>query len=498
MPEEQDGLEERQTLLQEDQQQRPTGRKGLYRMLTMATLALVSVVFCVGFLTTRQHHTLPQRKAALVKLQEQHMFVNMHRVVPSEEDRVPTQAWSQEEAFVETQLQALGNTLLTAVYENYSVSSSSQSTKKDADCSTCDPTPFYINPSCATVCKDPHGHAAKLYCWHCRHWAINLKSEAGPTPRLAQSILDLPILVHVVTLASNLLHANGQELHDMFDKHNPGFASLGKLEVADIAQRLGDIGVPLSQVNSSGGGGGMGFQIYCNSSLLVSLGGGGGQGFAQDANETSFGGGRGAGLQIYSNKSQIVPLISYGGGAGGGVKLSHNQSGTHLTSSAGSSPDAKNQTIPQAIIDELHSHMRECWQHGNFTVVGGGGLGGGARGTHGLSSSGSVAFRFQAFQNPCAASCLPGNFQSLNQPQQLQEHEKTKPANQTVPHAKSVDPFKNTCDTRKLANVTIACAEACDDKPYDTCMCPCFQEGFLYETECEWAKRIHCQPPPPQ
>ncbi|GBG26011.1 Hypothetical Protein FCC1311_022312 [Hondaea fermentalgiana] len=341
-------------------------------------------------------------------------------------------AWSHEEAYAEVQLQNLGNALLKAVNASYESS-------PEPSCDDCDPTPFYINPKCAQVCRAANSsQATARHCWQCRHWAVNLASELGaPAPRFAKTILHLPVLTRVTSMATDVLAGRANALTQRYDEHNSDFALQGQAVVAAVAERLANMHAALDSVNSTGSGGGMGLQVYCNGSLLLSMGGGGGNGFSSETPSpktadslpaTSFGGGEGAGFQIYDNNSNKSssdvppkPTVSFGGGAGGGLRLERGANSTHVASSAGSSPDATNKIVPQEELDRLRDQMRQCWAQGNLTVVGGGGLGGGAQGDT-FSAHGDIAFRFKAFQKPC-----PG----------------------------------------------------CDGQPYQTCMCPCFRSAYL-------------------
>lgn len=119
----------------------------------------------------------------------------------------------------------------------------------------------------------------------------------------------------------------------------------------------------MMQLNSTttalqaGGGSGWGFQLYCDSALLLTAGAGGGGGFSTNAFNRSFAGGGGGGAQVMVNGSW------WSAGGGGGCS-------THDDEQMACGFQQDNDTQP---VDMLTGLM----QCAEVSVLGGGGGGGG-------------------------------------------------------------------------------------------------------------------------
>lgn len=420
-----------------------------------------------------------------------------HSQPRARDDVVATQAWTVEDAYVESEMQALGLLALSVVGEHApdagaDAAATSASDSKAADCSTCSKAPYYIDPSCASLCLLKPGHGgphARRRCWLCMHWAVSLVSDVEPDAAHGREVLQLPILTHVAELASLALKADAAGIERMYSRLE---ADHGKQIVDDIDARL----VALERLPiyastgpaASGAGGGMGLTVTCNGTKRLEVGGGGGQGVGVQGPTSdktiTVGGGKGAGLQVFD--AEGTQLATFGGGAGGGRTVTHAMdAAVNATSvSYGSAPDSDAQAVPQALLDDFRRDMRACWRSGGLVVSGGGGMGGGVSGPGVTPAHGQLAFRFESVRHPCPVSCLLSQGGSKVLPELLSPP--TQP------------PVDAACDYGVVQNATLHCVQACDGRTFQSCLCPCFAKAFRDEMHCHWAKAMHCTSSSPQ
>ncbi len=117
----------------------------------------------------------------------------------------------------------------------------------------------------------------------------------------------------------------------------------------------------------AGGGGGVGFQLYCDNKFNLTLGFGGGGGLDFNPDKFSYGGGFGGGLQFVENNS--TTMFNVGGGGGCGTKEDINQ----LV--CGSSVDTNVYDNVTFLKTKLKNLYLQC---SSIFIRGGGGGGGGS------------------------------------------------------------------------------------------------------------------------
>lgn len=183
------------------------------------------------------------------------------------------------------------------------------------------------------------------------------------------------------------------------------------LILSEVIKRVNSSWFDRDRIIEFGGGMGGGFQLYCDSQLVLTWGGGCGGGMFFDgvAKYVSLGGGCGSGIQIantmdHTNKSTFY---SFGGGGGCGTCIgdTSNSSSDVLSSSEGlvsqvvcgdaldynATPLGEFRNIVH--IQYTHSHFHQLCKR--VTVSGGGGGGGGyMNGTSGAVSGSGFGYSF--------------------------------------------------------------------------------------------------------
>jgi len=444
--------------------------------LVLVALVVVALPLMVAWNGPRRNATLETRRV------DRMVVVDLKRGV----SKLPTSAWTKEEVFVKTQLGLLGKMALKVAGEG----EKSTFDESSSDCTNCSLVPFYIDPGCAHVCKEP-SYNARRKCWLCSHWATSVHSVVTPDEKHASKILKLPVLQHVFNLMGLIFSGTEEEIDKLFDMQNHKFASEGRSEVEELKDRLpatieeGFAHVHLGAgkqglVENSGSGGGMGMHVYCNNSSIFTVGGGGGQGMSfgpvnQTRLKLTFGGGKGAGFQVFEDGKEV---FTAGGGAGGGMTVEQEGECVTAKESYGGKPDETNMKLPKEMLQSIRDRIRSCWNEGVVTFVGGGGIGGGLTGNVDPAVA-ELALRFESFQQPCHVSCLKNNFPD--------EDEK-----RTQEIGAGTDDSQSTCTFHNIQSRTRSCTEMCRDSSYDDCICPCFKNTFLHEMNCTWASMMEC------
>jgi len=314
----------------------------------------------------------------------------------------------------------------------------------DADAKQMNCPCFNKSLSCKDICN-----VNKKQCLQCHFFGADITTDFANLPsnqrekRNLKKLFDLPFLESIENLALMMLHSDVSGLKNRFNSSSELFTK--QMESRMLRMRTGS--------NATfGGGGGMGFQIYCDGALRLSIGGGAGFGFSPPF---SFGGGTGAGFQLYDTTGK-VQILNMGGGIGGGL--------SNGTITSGKSLDEDNQVLYLGSqLSSMRRELRACWRANKLMVLGGGGSGGGLS-VGDVSYGFSSAFRFSSEAGRCQLTCNRTRVPSYN---------------------------KSKCDMEILSNKTKDCVHVCKNQLYEDCLCMCYRNSFN-SSGCDWSHSMSC------
>jgi len=119
--------------------------------------------------------------------------------------------------------------------------------------------------------------------------------------------------------------------------------------------------VLMEPVSNSGGGGGLGFQVFCQEKIVISAGAGFGGGVKLGFPSFQFGGG--AGMQVFDSSGNITAQL------GGGIGVADFQ--RQIDDNSSSKQDFR------SALDKARKQIKKCFAQGLGSISGGGGAGGG-------------------------------------------------------------------------------------------------------------------------